>query len=169
MPTLYVFSGLPGSGKSTLANALAPGLNAAYLRIDTIEQRLRELFGVNIVEQGYLLAYSIAGDMLDSGVNVISDSCNPIGITRDAWGNVATSRGLRCINIEVFCSDVEEHRHRVENRTVNVPGLILPRWQDVVDREYDSWDQPVIRVDTAGSSVNDSLISLRQQLEQSDS
>jgi predicted kinase len=43
-PTLYIFSGLPGSGKSSLAKLLACERHAVYLRIDTIEQGLREPF-----------------------------------------------------------------------------------------------------------------------------
>ena len=39
---LIIFSGLPGSGKSTIARALAQQLGAVYLRIDTIEQAIRE-------------------------------------------------------------------------------------------------------------------------------
>lgn len=39
---LIIFSGLPGSGKSTIARALARRLRAVYLRIDTIEQAIRD-------------------------------------------------------------------------------------------------------------------------------
>ncbi len=42
-PVLFIFSGLPGSGKSTLARAVARHFAAAYVRIDTIEQALRDL------------------------------------------------------------------------------------------------------------------------------
>ena len=41
-PTLYIFSGLPGSGKSTLAINLSQYNKASYLRIDTIEQALKD-------------------------------------------------------------------------------------------------------------------------------
>lgn len=39
---LYIFSGLPGTGKSTLAQYLAKTLGAVYLRIDTIEQAMKD-------------------------------------------------------------------------------------------------------------------------------
>lgn len=39
---LIIFSGLPGCGKSTIARALAKRLGAVYLRIDTIEQAIRD-------------------------------------------------------------------------------------------------------------------------------
>ena len=40
---LYIFSGLPGSGKTALAKALAEKTASVYLRIDTIEQAIRDL------------------------------------------------------------------------------------------------------------------------------
>src|ERR1051325_4434191 len=39
---LYIFGGLPGTGKSTLSQHLAREQRAVHLRIDTIEQALRE-------------------------------------------------------------------------------------------------------------------------------
>jgi predicted kinase len=39
-PGLVVIAGLPGTGKSAVAALLARRLQAAYLRIDTIEQSL---------------------------------------------------------------------------------------------------------------------------------
>jgi predicted kinase len=53
-------------------------IGAAHLRIDTIEQALRELCSVDVEEEGYRLAYRVASDMLNAGVSVIADSCNPI-------------------------------------------------------------------------------------------
>ena len=41
--TLYVFSGLPGVGKTSLSQRLAKMRKAAHLRIDTLEQALRDL------------------------------------------------------------------------------------------------------------------------------
>jgi predicted kinase len=39
---LIVFAGLPASGKSSIARALALELGAVWLRIDSIEQAIRE-------------------------------------------------------------------------------------------------------------------------------
>ena len=39
---LTVFGGLPGTGKSTIARALAAKIGAVWLRIDGIEQALRD-------------------------------------------------------------------------------------------------------------------------------
>jgi DNA polymerase III delta prime subunit len=59
-PALYIFSGLPGTGKSTLAQRLAGKLRCAYLRIDTIEQTIRDLCSFDVQEEGYRLAYRVA-------------------------------------------------------------------------------------------------------------
>jgi len=39
---LIVFAGLPGTGKSSVARELAGKLDAVWLRIDSIEQAIRE-------------------------------------------------------------------------------------------------------------------------------
>jgi len=79
---LFILSGLPASGKSTLSKFISKEYQAAYLRIDTIEQRLRDLFKQDIHGEGYGLAYKIAEDNLKLGQNVVADSCNPIMLTR---------------------------------------------------------------------------------------
>jgi predicted kinase len=79
---LYIFSGLPGTGKTTLSQKLAQHTSAVHIRIDTIEQGLRDLCSVNVVGEGYRLAYRIASDNLNLGISVVADSCNPINLTR---------------------------------------------------------------------------------------
>ncbi|HNX20123.1 MAG TPA: AAA family ATPase, partial [Acidobacteriota bacterium] len=39
---LVVFSGLPGTGKSSIARAVAARSGAVWLRIDSIEQAIRD-------------------------------------------------------------------------------------------------------------------------------
>ncbi|MCA9490342.1 MAG: AAA family ATPase [Myxococcales bacterium] len=153
-PTLIVFAGLPGSGKSTLSQRLARRLRATYLRIDTVEQALRDLCGLRVEGEGYRLSYRIAADNLRLGVDVVADSCNPIALTRAEWREVATGVGADCVDVEVVCSDPEEHRRRVEGRGATVPGLRLPTWQQVLDREVEPWPEPPIRIDTAGRTVD---------------
>lgn len=82
-PTLFIFSGLPASGKSTWTKFVAKEYNAVYLRVDTIEQALRDLCRYNVQGEGYRLSYRIATDNLKLRHNVIADSCNPIQLTRD--------------------------------------------------------------------------------------
>jgi predicted kinase len=44
---LIIFGGLPGTGKTTLSRMLAERRGALYLRIDTIEQALRNSQALN--------------------------------------------------------------------------------------------------------------------------
>lgn len=158
--TLYIFSGLPGSGKTTLSQALARHVGATHLRIDTIEQALRDLCSVDVQGEGYWLAYRLAEDNLRLGNSVVADSCNPIELTRREWEETAAAAGAHHINIEVVCSDSQEHRKRVEARRPTIAGLRLPTWEDVVRREYDCWTVDRVVVDTFNRSEQECLNDL---------
>jgi len=163
-PTLFIFAGLPASGKTTLARRLAADLNAVYLRIDTIEQAVRELCDFPVEGEGYRLAYRVASDNLRLGLSVVADSCNPIELTRREWEGVAQAAGTEYVNVEVVCRDSLEHRRRVENRTNSVPNIELPTWDEVVAREYHAWTVAKITIDTAGTSPDTSYAQLRTLL-----
>jgi len=164
MPTLYIFSGLPGAGKTALSQRLAIELKAAHLRIDTIEQALRDLCRLDAQGEGYRLAYRVAADNLRLGVSVIADSCNPVELTRDEWERVARDSQARYINIEIICSDKREHRKRVESRKPAVPGLAFPGWDEVERREYHAWTRERIVIDTSGKTEAESFDELLSKL-----
>jgi len=159
-PILYILSGLPGTGKSTLAQELSKVTGFMYLRIDTVEQGLRDLCNLKVEGEGYRLSYRVALDNLKLGTSVIADSCNPIELTRSEWIEVAVEANADYVNIEVVCSDASEHRHRVENREPTIERLKLPTWKDIENREYHSWDTMRLVVDTAGQSVSESTHEL---------
>ena len=75
---LIVFSGLPGTGKSTLAKDLAATTGAVYLRIDTIEQAIRNsgALAQDVGRSGYVVANELALSNLLLGRTVIAD-CVP--------------------------------------------------------------------------------------------
>jgi predicted kinase len=164
-PLLIALAGLPGSGKSTLAQALAERLRAVWVRIDTIEQAIRDAGIAQDGPAGYIVGYGIAATNLRLGHIVVADSVNPIAITRDAWRNVATEAGARCLEVEVICSDPAEHRRRVETRVVNVPGLVPPTWQEVVARQQDPWTRPRLVIDTAGRGIEACVVEVLARLE----
>lgn len=162
---LIVFGGLPAAGKTTLARALAQRFGALYLRIDTIEQAIRsEAPETEIGATGYLVAYRIAVDNLKLGRSVVADSVNPMHITRDAWLSVAEHASVKIVEVEVICSNIAEHRDRVERRRSGIEGLNLPSWQDVTNREYEAWHRPHVVIDTAFNTADEAIAELLSQV-----
>ena len=148
---LIVFSGLPASGKSTISRLVAQDLRAVYIRVDTIEQTLRDTGFQEVQHEGYKIAYAMAADNLALGKIVVADSVNPIGITRKAWRAVGHSA-----KIETICSDRQRHKERVETRVVDIDHLVLPTWDEILARDYEPWTQPDILIDTASEAPQQS-------------
>ena len=153
---LVVLSGLPGVGKTTLARLVSSAVGAVHLRIDTIESALVESGIVaaaggwdNAPDAGYRVAYAVAADLLNAGHVVIADSVNPLPITRRSWRDVAAQAGVPAIDVEIVCSDSAVHRSRVQERTSDLTGLVVPTWGEVQRREYEPWTTPVLAVDSA--------------------
>ncbi len=153
---LYIFGGLPGSGKTTLATALAQRCRAVYLRIDTVEQALRDC-GLKVDgPAGYMVSYQLARENLRLGRSIVADSVNPLEITRKAWRDVATEANVPFVEIEVLCSREEEHRARIEVRKADIAGFQLPGWTDVLQRQYEPWSTAHLVLDTAGEAPGES-------------
>lgn len=154
---MIVFGGLPGVGKTTIARALALRLRAFHLRVDSLEQALVNSGLVasqwDLGPAGYCAAYALAADNLGLGLGVVADCVNPLKITRDAWRQIAQDARTPCLEIELVCTDKTEHRHRVESRLADIPGLKLPDWQAVETREYEPWDRERLLIDTSQTSI----------------
>ena len=166
---LVIFGGLPATGKTTIAREVSRTTGAAYLRIDTIEQALRssDFFAGDLGPLGYEIAYALAAENLRIGKTVVADSVNPLAITRSAWRSVAGQMSLPIFEVETICSDLHEHRKRVESRTVDIPGLVLPDWATVLAREYEPRTDARMVIDTseidfhqAASNIVDRMTSI---------
>jgi predicted kinase len=154
---LIVFAGLPGTGKSSVARELAGKLDAVWLRIDSIEQAIRDsaVLPGSIDDAGYRAAFAVAGDNLRLGRAIVTDSVNDWMVTRDAWRDLGARAGARVVEVEVICSDPQEHRRRIETRATDVPGLVVPDWAAVMGRDYQPWNREHLTIDTARSSIDD--------------
>jgi predicted kinase len=165
-PMLTILSGLPGVGKTAIGRELARQLGAVYVRIDSIEQAMRDSrkFEGSLDDAGYRVGYAIAEDNLRLGLQVVADSVNPLALTRDAWVAVAARAGARAVEIELTCSDAGEHRRRAETRSSDIAGLRLPQWDEIASREYHAWTRDHVAVDTAGRSVEECVEVLKKQI-----
>lgn len=167
---LIIFGGLPGVGKSTIAKMLAAKLHCVYIRIDSIEQaiknasKLNDHYRIEILAEGYMTAYAIAKDNLDLGLTVITDSVNPIEITRNEFRKVATHVNVTFLEIEVICSDKIKHKTRIETRKPTILGLELPSWQDVLSRDYEPWKTKHLTIDTASTTPEDAVSLIISEL-----
>jgi predicted kinase len=159
---LIILGGLPGAGKTTIARELALRLGAVHVRIDSIEHAIREsgVIAGPLDDAGYRAGYAVAEDNLRIGRTVVADSVNPIPITRDAWLEVASRARVTAVEVEIVCSDEREHRRRIEQRVSDIAGLMGPTWQEVIDRDYRPWQRDHIVIDTAGDTVEQSVLAL---------
>ncbi|CAI8798889.1 Glutamate synthase (NADPH) large chain [Pseudomonas chlororaphis] len=162
---LIVFSGLPGSGKTTIARALASHLRATYLRIDSIEQALRNGGMAEVGKAGYEVAIALARSNLALGNRVVADCVNPLAESRQAWQGLAEAEQSPLLNVEVICTDIAEHRRRVESREADVPGLRPPSWQSVLDHDYQAWSGERLTLDSSLLSPAEAVRIILEHLE----
>ncbi|KAA8880606.1 ATP-binding protein [Nocardia colli] len=145
---LVVFAGRPGCGKTTVARALADEMGTTFLRIDTIEAAIvATLMPFEENPVGYVAAAWVAEDQLRGGRSVVVDACNNVEAARKMWTDLAGRLNVALSWVEVICSDVAEHRRRVETRVPDWPGQGNPTWAQVQARQWEPFTEPRILID----------------------
>lgn len=148
---LIVFSGLPGTGKTTVSREVARRRRAMHLRIDVIEQAIRNagVLAGEVGTSGYGVANALAEANLAAGLAVVADCVNPVRESRAGWQMIAARTKVPLAQVVVACSEEAEHRRRVEERVSDLPGLIPPDWASEMRHQFEPWDGPHLLLDTA--------------------
>jgi predicted kinase len=164
---LVVLSGLPGAGKTTIAKALVAKRSAVYVRVDEIEHALTRNanLGSDIGPAGYIVAFAVASSNLKLGNLVVGACVNPVPASRQGWRDVAQGAQVRFVDVEVVCSDEQEHRRRVETRGADLIGFTLPTWSSVKAHHYMPWNTPRLVVDTALLSPDQAVAAIEAHID----
>ena len=96
VPMLVAMAGLPGSGKSTIAEIVAGRLGATVISVDPIEASILRA-GIESDQPtglaAYLVAETMAEQVLLSGHSVVVDAVNAVEPARLQWRDLAE----RCV------------------------------------------------------------------------
>lgn len=137
-PLLLVLSGPPYSGKSTLARSLAQTRRATHVRIDALEEGLRQASGRAAVGVlGYAAGMALAREQLLLGLPVVADAVNPVPESRAAWVDLAADTGARLVQVELIISGVDERSRRAAVR--DVQGHPVPAADRAAGLDYQPW------------------------------
>lgn len=164
VPMLIAMAGLPGSGKSTIAEILAGRMGATVISVDPIEAAILRA-GIESDQPtglaAYLVAETMAEQVLLSGHSVVVDAVNAVEPARLQWRDLADRCDVKLRVVETVCSDPELHEERLSKRTGIVAAYAVEQSTD----EYDEWrgacgSLPRVTLDTAaplGENVNAAL------------
>ncbi|HWU48175.1 MAG TPA: ATP-binding protein [Humibacter sp.] len=158
VPVLIVMAGLPGAGKSTIAEVVGARLNATIVSVDPIESAILHA-GIDADQPtglaAYLVAETMAEQVISSGRTVIVDAVNAVEPARLQWRDLASRSDVSLRVIEVMCSDPELHRKRLSKRVRNLPHVDEVTWRAVEQslEDYREWNgecaaMPRITLDT---------------------
>jgi predicted kinase len=150
---LIAMAGLPGAGKSTVAQGLARALRCALLSVDPIEAAMWRS-GVARTQPTGLAAYVVAEDLareqLLLGNDAVVDAVNDVPEARGQWKALAADLDIPLAFVEIYCSEPETHRLRLQERRRGIAGFPEPSWESVLDRkvDFDTWSDPRLRLDS---------------------
>ena len=155
---LIVVSGLPGVGKTAVAAAVAMRLNAVHLSVDPVEDAMLSCDlpgGWNLGVAAYEAVRTMAESNLELGRVVVVDAVNDSEAARDTWRNAASNHKDSLKFAVLTCSNLEEHRRRLEGRDRGFTRLPEPSWSRVLSRsrDYAPWLCEHREIDTCATSV----------------
>jgi predicted kinase len=157
---LIVVSGLPGVGKSAVASAVAARLNGVHLSVDPVEDAMLRCdlpAGWNVGVAAYEAVRTMAESNLALGSVVVVDAVNDSEAARDTWRTAVRNSKAALTFAVLTCSDVDEHRRRLEGRSRGFSRFPEPSWPQVLNRsrDYAPWDCEHLDVDTSATSVTE--------------
>lgn len=170
-PLLVVTAGLPAAGKSTIAEVVGNRLGLPVLSVDPIEAAILSA-GIDAVQPtglaAYLVAETMAEQVLSSGRGVVIDAVNAVEPARDQWVRLALRQGATLRFLEVVCSDPELHRERLAARTGRHARSTGAHAVEQSLDEWESWTgeaaaMPRVTIDTVrplGENVEQALAFL---------
>jgi predicted kinase len=138
VPVLVVMAGLPGSGKSTIGEIVASRIGATAISVDPIEASILRA-GIDSDQPtglaAYLVAETMAEQVLVSGHSVVVDAVNAVEPARLQWRDLAERCGVSLHVVETVCDDDELHRDRLSKREAPITGYAVE--QSIED--YAEW------------------------------
>jgi len=138
VPVLVVMAGLPGSGKSTIGEIVASRIGATAISVDPIEASILRA-GIDADQPtglaAYLVAETLAEQVLVSGRSVVVDAVNAVEPARLQWRDLAERTGVRLHIVETVCADDEQHRDRLARREKPIAGNAVEQSIE----EYAEW------------------------------
>lgn len=85
------------------------------------------------------------------------DAVNPVPQANAGWFDTAARARARLVMVEAELPDLREHRRRVDERVADIPGHVLPTWDQVAHGEWtpsdEARDGQRIRVDSTNAAV----------------
>ena len=117
---LVAMAGLPGTGKSTIGQVLASRLGLPVIPVDAIETAILQA-GIDSDQPtglaAYLVAETMAEQVLLSGHSVVVDAVNAVEPARLQWRDLAERCDVKLRVIETVCSDrSEEHTSELQSQ-----------------------------------------------------